>query len=100
MSHAQYNNMHVVYLLWEFVGGVAVFVNREQELDFLNSLLKRRRPAPAHLVLLYGRRRVGKTVLARHWAESTGLPIVYWPAEREPASLQRRKLYARVLGVP
>ncbi|HET7090698.1 MAG TPA: ATP-binding protein [Anaerolineae bacterium] len=77
-----------------------MFVNREQELGFLNSLLKRMRPAPAHLVLLYGRRRVGKTVLARHWAESTGLPIVYWPAEREPASLQRRKLYARVLNVP
>src|SRR3990172_1984013 len=77
-----------------------MFVNREQELDFLNSLLKRTRPASAHLILLYGRRRVGKTVLARHWAESTGLPTVYWPAEREPAGLQRRKMYARVLGVP
>ncbi|HKZ82583.1 MAG TPA: ATP-binding protein [Anaerolineae bacterium] len=80
--------------------GLPMFVNREQELDFLNSLLKRTRPASAHLILLYGRRRVGKTVLARHWAESTGLPTVYWPAEREPAGLQRRKMYARVLGVP
>jgi AAA+ ATPase superfamily predicted ATPase len=39
-----------------------MFVDREQELAFLNSLLKQ---TPAQLVLLYGRRRVGKTVLAR-----------------------------------
>jgi len=69
-----------------------MFVDREQELGFLNSLLKRTRPSRAHLILLYGRRRVGKTVLARYWAESTGLSMVYWPAEREPAGLQRRKL--------
>ncbi len=77
-----------------------MFVDRQQELDFLNSLLRRTRPSPAHLILLYGRRRVGKTVLARHWAESTGLSTVYWPAEREPAGLQRRKLYARILDAP
>ncbi|MBM3272771.1 ATP-binding protein [Candidatus Kaiserbacteria bacterium] len=77
-----------------------MFVNRKQELAFLNSILAKRQPAPAQLVLLYGRRRVGKTVLARHWAERTKLPTLYWAAEREPAPLQRRKLFARILNVP
>src|SRR5581483_5971647 len=76
-----------------------MFVNREQELAFLNSILIRAQPGPAQLILLYGRRRVGKTVLARHWADSTGLPTTYWAAEPETAGLQRRKLYARILDV-
>ncbi len=76
-----------------------MFVDREQELSFLNSVLTRSQPGPAQLILLYGRRRVGKTVLARHWAESAGLPTTYWAAEPEPAALQRRKLYARMLDV-
>jgi AAA+ ATPase superfamily predicted ATPase len=77
-----------------------MFVNREQELAFLDELLKRTRPTAAQLVLLYGRRRVGKTVLARHWAEHTGLPTIYWAAEREPAGLQRRKFYGQLTGLP
>jgi len=76
-----------------------MFVDREQELAFLNSLLKQT-GSPAQMVLLYGRRRVGKTVLARRWAEQSGWPTFYWAAERETAPLQRRKLYARILGVP
>jgi AAA+ ATPase superfamily predicted ATPase len=51
------------------------------------------------MVLLYGRRRVGKTSLLRHWAEQAGIPATYWSAEKEPAALQRRKLYAALLGV-
>lgn len=38
-----------------------MFVDRRQELEFLNSLLTRNRPGPAQLVLMYGRRRVGKS---------------------------------------
>lgn len=76
-----------------------MFVNREREIAFLNSVLERNAPTSAQMVLLYGRRRVGKTVLARRWAEMTGLPTLYWAAEREPAGLQRRKLYSRMLGV-
>ncbi len=76
-----------------------MFVNRHQELAFLSSVLERERPTAAQLILLYGRRRVGKTVLLRHWAEGCGLPYTYWAAEKEPAPLQRRKLFARVLGV-
>lgn len=76
-----------------------MFIDRQVELAFLNSILERTRPSPAQLVLLYGRRRVGKTVLLRHWAEGAGIPHIYWVAEKEPAPLQRRKLFARVLGI-
>ena len=76
-----------------------MFVDREQELAFLDSLL-RQPQAQAQMVLLYGRRRVGKTALARRWAEGAGRPAFYWAAERETAPLQRRKLFARILGVP
>jgi len=76
-----------------------MFVDRQAELTFLNAILERRRPTPAQFVLLYGRRRVGKTVLLRHWAEQSGVSHTYWAAEKEPAALQRRKLFARVLGV-
>ncbi len=77
-----------------------MFVDREAEFDFLNSILKRTRPTAAQLLLLYGRRRVGKTVLARRWAEAAGIPHIYWAAEKEPAALQRRKLFARALDMP
>jgi AAA+ ATPase superfamily predicted ATPase len=73
-----------------------MFVDRRDEIAFLDSVLQRKRPTVAQFVLLYGRRRVGKTVLLRHWAEQTGLPYSYWAAEKEPAALQRRKLLARL----
>ena len=75
-----------------------MFVDRVEELAFLDQTLAFDRVHPASLVLLYGRRRVGKTHLLRHWAERTGLPSTYWAAEKEPAALQRRKLFARVLN--
>jgi len=77
-----------------------MFVDREAEIRFLDDILARQRPGPAQLVLLYGRRRVGKTVLLRHWAQASGVAHTYWAAEKEPAALQRRKLYARLLGLP
>jgi AAA+ ATPase superfamily predicted ATPase len=94
--HADCNNPDDAYFDPE---GQAVFIAREQELAYLSSLLKPAGRQPGQLVLLYGRRRVGKTVLARRWAEKSGLPTIYWAAERETAPLQRRKLYARMLGV-
>ena len=70
------------------------------ELEFLNSLLTRTHPSVAQMILLYGRLRVGKTLLARHWAETTSVPTIYFAAEQEPAGIQRRKLFAKMLGVP
>jgi hypothetical protein len=57
------------------------FYNREQQLADLDELLLRR-SGPA-FVLVYGRRRVGKTYLLQHWTERSGLPTFYWVAPRE-----------------
>lgn len=75
-----------------------MFVDREKELYFLNQTLKR--GSRGQMILLYGRRRVGKTELLRHWAVNSGLPYIYWMAEKEPLALQRRKLFARLFDVP
>jgi len=85
-----------------------MFVDRVAELAFLNRVLtNQQHPGPGQLVMLYGRRRVGKSTLLRHWAEGSGVPFTYWVAEKEPAAVQRRKLFARlidadpaVLGAP
>jgi AAA+ ATPase superfamily predicted ATPase len=79
---------------------VAVFINRERELDFFNQIPNRRRPGPAQLVLLYGRRRIGKTALLRHWVDGQEILYTYWTAEKEPANLQRRKLFALLQNLP
>lgn len=73
---------------------MADFVDREQELAFLNGLLHQPATHAAQFVLLYGRRRVGKTRLLRHWLAQTDLPSTYWVAEKENAALQRRKFVA------
>src|SRR5215471_18514974 len=75
-----------------------MFVDRVQELSFLNSLLERTHPGPGQFIMLYGRRRIGKTALLRHWVEQSGVPFTYWVAEREPALLQRRRFFAHLMG--
>jgi AAA+ ATPase superfamily predicted ATPase len=72
-----------------------MFVDRTSELALLQSLLGRGR---SELVLLYGRRRVGKTALLRRWAEQSGIPWSYWMAQKEPSDLQRRRLAAVLRG--
>ena len=59
-----------------------MFVDRQHELAFLNNLLKRQHPGPAQMILLYGRRRVGKTALLRHWSAQAGIQATYWSAEK------------------
>ncbi|MEM7119558.1 MAG: ATP-binding protein [Chloroflexota bacterium] len=70
------------------------FVNRENEIAFLDKLLDQPRSRAAQFVLMYGRRRVGKTRLLRHWSARTAVPTTYWVAEKETAALQRRKFVA------
>ena len=65
------------------------FVDREAELRELNTLLENPR---AQLLIVHGRRRVGKTRLLLHWAKQSGLPFVYWIARREPPEATRRGL--------
>lgn len=73
-----------------------MFIDRSDELAMLEQLLNRQRGG--ELLLLYGRRRVGKTALLRHWAGQGHLPWTYWMAQKEPSELQRRKLYAALRG--
>jgi AAA+ ATPase superfamily predicted ATPase len=63
------------------------FVGRQRELAELNTLLAE--PGPQFLIL-YGRRRVGKTTLLLHWAQESGVPFVYWVANRLSPALQLR----------
>jgi AAA+ ATPase superfamily predicted ATPase len=62
------------------------FVDREQELAELNQLLAEQR---AQLVIVYGRRRIGKTTLLLHWARASGQPVIYWVATRDTADNTR-----------
>lgn len=75
-----------------------MFVDRDAELAFLRRVQDQRHPGPGQLILISGRRRVGKTALLRHWAAQSGLPAVYWMAQKDPAPLQRRKLFAQIRG--
>lgn len=77
-----------------------MFVDRQEELNFLNHILTRNRPGPAQLALLFGRRRVGKSELLLQWAAQSGLPYTYWEAVKESATQQRTRLMAKLLNVP
>jgi len=66
---------------------MAHFVGRQHELAELRQLVNE--PGPQFLIL-YGRRRVGKTTLLLHWAKESGLPFVYWVASRLSPVLQLR----------
>ena len=70
------------------------FVNRENELAFLSQLLEQADLRGGQFILIYGRRRVGKTRLLRHWIAQTDLPATYWVAEKENSAMQRRKFIA------
>lgn len=62
------------------------FVGRSRELDDLNRIITSR---GAHFILLYGRRRVGKTTLLLRWAEASSRPHIYWVATRDtPAQVR------------
>jgi len=73
---------------------MAKFVDREQDLADLNQLLSRR---GAQFLIVYGRRRVGKTTLLTKWAAESGVPFVYWVASRNTPMVLRQGL-AEALG--
>jgi uncharacterized protein len=65
---------------------VSKFVGRHRELDELNRNISQR---GAQFILVYGRRRVGKTTLLLNWVEKTGKPYIYWVATRDtPAQVR------------
>lgn len=65
----------------------ADFVGRSRELEVFNNLWS---SARASLIILYGRRRVGKTRLLTHWLESQREDGLYWVAEPTSALTQLR----------
>ena len=63
------------------------FQGRDQELSVLNALWE----APgAQFLVLYGRRRVGKTALLANWIEMTGYRALYWVATPSSPLVQLR----------
>jgi hypothetical protein len=69
------------------------FVDRQREFGELDEVV---REPGAHLVVVYGRRRVGKTTLLLQWVQHARLPSLYWVARRETADATRHSL-ARAL---
>ena len=67
------------------------FVDREQELRQLNACWKTQAGA---LVVVLGKRRVGKTSLLRHWMADK--PAVYYLADRRPEPDNLRGLAQRL----
>ncbi|MEZ4712523.1 MAG: ATP-binding protein [Caldilineaceae bacterium] len=63
------------------------FVGRNSELNLLDELWSREQ---ATLLILYGRRRVGKTRLLTHWIQQSGRRALYWVAEPSSAFDQLR----------
>jgi hypothetical protein len=72
---------------------MAQFVDRQREFQELDSVLQER---GAHFIVVYGRRRVGKTTLILNWVRHTGNPYLYWVARRETADAARLSLAQNV----
>ncbi|MBK8128728.1 MAG: hypothetical protein IPK53_07195 [bacterium] len=71
------------------------FINRHHELTLLDNLIQQ---PGAHLIMLYGRRRIGKTTLITYWARQTSLPTFYWVAKRDPRDLLLGNLGRAIYG--
>ena len=67
------------------------FIDRQQELSFLDEQYK---GAPSSLVILYGRRRVGKTSLIHEFVKDK--PFVYFLASEESELQNMRGLKEQI----
>jgi AAA+ ATPase superfamily predicted ATPase len=70
-----------------------MLIGRKRELEGLDYLL--RAPAP-QLAAIVGRRRLGKTTLLTHWAQTRQHPYIYWVASPFPSSLLLRQFSQRI----
>lgn len=71
-----------------------MFVGRKKELNKLNSIYL---DSQFHCVIIYGRRRVGKTFLLGHWMEDK--EGVYFAAEQQSRHVLLKKLSDSILNV-
>jgi len=63
------------------------FYNRKHELALLDEVYQQ---PQGHLFVLYGRRRVGKTVLLNHWLAARHHRALFWTADHTSATAQIR----------
>ncbi len=73
----------------------ANFVGRSRELEVLDHLWE---SPQARLLILYGRRRVGKTRLLTHWLQNEKKHGLYWVAEPASALTQLRSFSQALLS--
>lgn len=66
---------------------MTTFVARERELSLLHDLYHR---PGAQFLILYGRRRIGKTSLVTQWGGGMAEPYLYWMASQTSATNQLR----------
>ena len=66
---------------------ITPFIGRKRELELMQQLWESGRP---ELLILYGRRRVGKTRLLTHWLETSQARALFWVAEPTSAFDQLR----------
>lgn len=64
-----------------------MFLDRDAELAFLRSIQTRTHPGPGQFIMLYGRRRVGKTALLLHSMRLEGIA----PRANHQAGMQDRR---------
>lgn len=69
------------------------FIGRKRELELLQDEWSEER---ASLLILYGRRRVGKTRLLTHWIETSGAHALYWVAD-PTSSLDQLRSFSQAL---
>src|SRR4051812_45147984 len=69
------------------------FWGRAAELRLLDELARSPR---ASLLVLYGRRRIGKTRLLTHWIANSGARALYWVAE-PTSSLDQLRSFSQAL---
>ncbi len=67
------------------------FINREHELAVLNKAYSEE---AAHFIVLYGKRRVGKTALVKQFTHN--LPHIYFLADKAPEKEQLRAISERI----
>lgn len=63
------------------------FVGRRRELRLLDDVYRRQ---GAQFLILYGRRRIGKTRLITQWSRGVQTPVLYWMASQTSATNQLR----------
>lgn len=71
------------------------FLGRERELGLLDELWD---SSTAQMLILYGRRRVGKTALLSHWMKASQKRTLYWVATPSSAANQLRSFSQAVFN--